>query len=830
MGLVLAQDDSRAQTLLTQSYNYYLTQEHNFALTSYMGPPEEGAAYPHSRQATYTSLILAMLQNAVVSPPAIGGTLVKRWAQELYLDPLPYSTLNQSSYGSVYGNRYFQFASGPDTFEPLASYLLSGTIEGKYLTYFAQQTTGNGGRGDYVNGGGLATGRGANVPIPFIYMPSPANTSQWTDYRTVPTQFIFNQSDTSTCTSLGLECTIGYSWNAGPAGTQYITPRFYVFLLSKRDWTTTATEVQTYAGWSQLGFDHMSAVIPTNIRIYRGAPLLAGDGACNDETTSDTCDTGNGLNDSVIMLGTFNVNNFGGYSGGLYNQNYASVARWGSTEPTGDSSSRYAYEMIDATQAYNSTANPTRVQRSIIHFKKASTQDYVVVYDDMATSSGNLKTAYWHYFVGNGEATESSGSNTVTLTRGTTARLLTSFLAIPGSNSVVMTDEGTSYPGNQGFKNTDRVNICGSSDGATCDSTLTAAEFLTVHLPTTNTSASMPTITQPSCSATGGNCTAVQIEDSSNPKVAVFARQGVTLTAASFTTTHSGTAQYLVAGMVPGNYSVSVNGTTVVSSITVNANDYSLYFESTAGLVQIESSGTLALAITPSFTPAAGTFSSAQAVTITTGTPSATIYYTTNGSTPTTSSAVYSAPIMVSATGTLQAIAVATGYSNSTVGSAAYTISSAAATPNLTPAAGTYSSTQAVTISTTTPSATIYYTTDGSTPTTSSSVYSGPITVSATETVQAIAVASGYSNSTVGSAAYTISSVAATPAFTPAAGTYSSTQTVTISTTTPSATIYYTTNGSTPTTSSAVYSGPISVSATETLQAIAVASGLRIAR
>ena len=79
-------------------------------------------------------------------------------------------------------------------------------------------------------------------------------------------------------------------------------------------------------------------------------------------------------------------------------------------------------------------------------------------------------------------------------------------------------------------------------------------------------------------------------------------------------------------------------------------------------------------AATPTFSPAAGTYSSAQTVTISTATPSATIYYTTNGSTPTTSSTVYSGPITVSATETLQAIAVASGYSTSAVGSAAYTI------------------------------------------------------------------------------------------------------------------------------------------------------------
>jgi hypothetical protein len=83
------------------------------------------------------------------------------------------------------------------------------------------------------------------------------------------------------------------------------------------------------------------------------------------------------------------------------------------------------------------------------------------------------------------------------------------------------------------------------------------------------------------------------------------------------------------------------------------------------------------------------------------------------------------------------------------------------AMPTFSPMAGTYSSAQTVTISTTTSSATIYYTTNGTTPTTNSTVYSGPLTVSSTETVEAIAIANGLSNSAVGSSAYTIGSVTA---------------------------------------------------------------------
>ncbi|MBO7491914.1 MAG: chitobiase/beta-hexosaminidase C-terminal domain-containing protein [Bacteroidales bacterium] len=75
----------------------------------------------------------------------------------------------------------------------------------------------------------------------------------------------------------------------------------------------------------------------------------------------------------------------------------------------------------------------------------------------------------------------------------------------------------------------------------------------------------------------------------------------------------------------------------------------------------------------PVFTPAAGTYTEPVSVTMSSATTGATIYYTLDGTTPTTSSSVYSAPITVSQTTTVKAFAVATGYGDSPVTSATYT-------------------------------------------------------------------------------------------------------------------------------------------------------------
>jgi hypothetical protein len=96
------------------------------------------------------------------------------------------------------------------------------------------------------------------------------------------------------------------------------------------------------------------------------------------------------------------------------------------------------------------------------------------------------------------------------------------------------------------------------------------------------------------------------------------------------------------------------------------------------------SSGTAA---TPAFSPGPGTFTSAQKVSLSDATAGTTIHYTTDGSAPTTSSAIYSGPISVAASAVIEAIAVAPGYTTSGLARADYTISKSSSGPVIPPGA-----------------------------------------------------------------------------------------------------------------------------------------------
>jgi hypothetical protein len=137
------------------------------------------------------------------------------------------------------------------------------------------------------------------------------------------------------------------------------------------------------------------------------------------------------------------------------------------------------------------------------------------------------------------------------------------------------------------------------------------------------------------------------------------------------------------------------------------------------------------------------------------------IYYTTDGTTPTTSSSVYSSPINIAVTTTLKFFARDLAGHSELVKTQIYTIiDTTPPTTNALPAGGAYNSTQAVTLTCTDVSGfgcdKTYYTTDGTTPNTSSPVYSSPINISVTTTLKFFSTDLASNSETVKTEIYTL--------------------------------------------------------------------------
>ena len=330
------------------------------------------------------------------------------------------------------------------------------------------------------------------------------------------------------------------------------------------------------------------------------------------------------------------------------------------------------------------------------------------------------------------------------------------------------------------------------------------------------------------------------------------------------------------------DYTYTFSNATEITSIKIEGVDKRIYVKS----MTVNYGGTpTPTCATPTFNPAAGTYTQAQTVTISCATEGATIYYTTDGNDPTTSSSEYSTPLTISQTTTVKAIAVKDGFDDSSIASATYTIAQSVSgytidfeqpaslytdwtfTTITSEVAGTtdvpahgglhYGSTDGKTTGTivtktaiATPNTLTCYLSKASNNTTSSTWYvevssngtdwtqagtHSATSMSKGEWVEFTTNLSNYSNVYVriryaGTTAVrciddvvlnTEAPAIATPVISPESCTFETTQEVTITCATEGATIYYTTNGDDPTNLSSEYTGAFTLTETATVKAIA---------
>lgn len=148
------------------------------------------------------------------------------------------------------------------------------------------------------------------------------------------------------------------------------------------------------------------------------------------------------------------------------------------------------------------------------------------------------------------------------------------------------------------------------------------------------------------------------------------------ITVAMSTTTVGASIYYTIDGTTPTSITgvlytnpVVLSSTTKIKAVAIKTNDTNSSI--TSAVYTITSSPT---APAPTITPASGQYTTSTVVTIQTALASGTIHYTTDGTTPTSTSPIYIAPFAVTEGTKVQAVVIANNYKNSAVTSASYVI------------------------------------------------------------------------------------------------------------------------------------------------------------
>ncbi|AIQ46358.1 hypothetical protein R70723_11080 [Paenibacillus sp. FSL R7-0273] len=226
-------------------------------------------------------------------------------------------------------------------------------------------------------------------------------------------------------------------------------------------------------------------------------------------------------------------------------------------------------------------------------------------------------------------------------------------------------------------------------------------------------------------------------------------------------------------------------------------------------------------AVTPSANSEDKYFITEMAVELVTQEQGARIYYTLDGSTPNETSLLYSKPVVLKSTTTINAVTIIPGKEYSNVFSDTWFQKAVA--PTAAAADRFFVDNLTVVLKTEEPGGSIYYTLDGSKPDEKSQRYSTPIVLEKTTTINAITVVKGKVYSDV--LTETWFQKAKAPELVSGEQNFMHSVSVKLATKEPNGIIYYTLDGSTPNETSLLYKDPILLTDTTTVNAITIAPG-----
>ncbi len=590
----LVDDDlvaGRIATKLATSTASLLDNNLAFAMNNWTGLTSDGTNYGFGTTSTGGHRTAWALSKQIVGYPSLdtGGPWIMglQSAEQYMLHPdAPWNGAGHLFQFSPFGANGGTLGIGANSAAFASNHgvgLNPTTTASKYEKYFLDNVLG------FTSAGAIGSTGVAEWAVK-IHPASPS-----LNYNVQPLQRLFQA--TSRATSISA---FGASFPA--------TWRHDAFV-SRTGWNSTSdTHVMCRAS-SYVVIDHEQDQ-PGVCQIYK-AGFLRANNAANVGDGGDT----DIRNQELMEFGGANTLTVGFPSVGI-----ATIARYAGD----DTNNRYVYALMDLGGAYSPA--PTRLHRHVAHFKKPGTEEIFIEYTDVAVGSAielrdqimfpqNLETVgVGGCTIGTdgcvlsgtpyneGDTSCPGGCGSININRtileqedGSTANgdpphvynlIYKGF--VPTGATATWNWDGSGYSGAPTPSHAYRVSIYG---GGSVGGTATSLEHVDVFKVATQPDTTL--------TATALNPDANWVGAQTADKVALFSRGGVLRSSLAVTTTHSGTAQYILAGVTAGTATVTMGGAAVTGSpFTVDSSGV-IAFESTAGALSLNGASGPSAAVPP---------------------------------------------------------------------------------------------------------------------------------------------------------------------------------------------------------------------------------------
>ncbi|MEZ5356548.1 MAG: Ig domain-containing protein [Bryobacteraceae bacterium] len=430
-----------------------------------------------------------------------------------------------------------------------------GGVAGQHFRYWLENTSNF---LDFAQQAQTSTGKEV-IPYYLLYRGGWPSAS---DYRTLPTYRFFTQVDSTVKKPLGV-------------------------LFSRGSWTDPTATHLTVLGASPA-YDHWAGYPPPGgYKIAKCANNPCTQGDARGRLLDDDANAGMGSAGTTNYVEIGGANNLRpGTTTGLVHSGQNSI--W--DRQYGSASS--VYTRIDTTGAYKTAVGVASSSRQIAHLKPAGqSSDYVIAYDHVRTTTPQSIRTRLFYRIQKKTPTPTgvlAGDTFVYTDSMSNARISTKILL----GGTVTQGTNTAY------------SIPLTLDGGTA----TETEFLVLHRVGGSLSDTLPSV---SLLNSDSNFRAVQVDDANAPLVVLLSKTALSgasnYISASVVSTHAGQARYLVGGLTAGTYEVKLNGSVILSGLSVDGNTETIEFTAPAGSVVISQTGAVILAVSDSEIPVSWT-------------------------------------------------------------------------------------------------------------------------------------------------------------------------------------------------------------------------------